>query len=61
MARYTRLVHSEEPGPISPEVFWWREGTWTVLSPDRDDDGTPTLRVRGELAAILRELATRSP
>ena len=57
MARYTRLAHSEEPRPISPDVFWWHDGTWTALTLDR----TSTLRIKGELAAILRELATRPP
>jgi hypothetical protein len=58
MARYTRLVHIEEPGPISPHVLWWRDRTWTVLTQDADD-GTTTLHINGELAAILRQLATR--
>ena len=36
---------------------FWRNGTWTLLSPDAD--GTATVRVSGGLAAIVRELATR--
>jgi len=60
MARYTRLVHREEPGPISPGLFWWHDGTWAALGPDTRD-GTATLRITGELAAILSELATKPP
>jgi hypothetical protein len=60
MASYTRLVHSEEPGRISPDLLWWRDGTWTVLSPDIRD-GKATLRINGELADIFRELTTRPP
>jgi hypothetical protein len=44
---------SDGPGPISPDVQWWRHGTRTVPSPDTD--GQTTLRVCGELAALLRE------
>jgi hypothetical protein len=56
IARYTRLVHGEEPGPISPHVLWWRDGTWIQLSRD-PGDATSALRISGELAAILRDLA----
>lgn len=55
MARYTRLVYGEEPGPVSPDVFWWHDGTWTALIGTRD--GQPVLRVPAELVAIIRELA----
>jgi hypothetical protein len=60
MASYTRLVHSEEPRRISSDLLWWRDGTWTMLSPDIRD-GKATLRINGELADIFRELATRPP
>jgi hypothetical protein len=57
MARYTRLVHGEEAGPISPDLLWWRDGTWTLLS-----QGTGTaLPINGELAATLRDLAGPEP
>lgn len=57
MARYTRVVYHEEPGPVSPDVLWWHDGTWTALT----SYPAETVRVTGDLAAILRDLGAAPP
>jgi hypothetical protein len=56
MACYSRLAHSREPDPISPEVFWWHDGSWSQLSVT-DAAGRATIRVGAQLAAILHDLS----
>lgn len=49
--RFAMLGFSDAPGPVSPNVFWVREGAWEQLS--REVDGQPRIEVGPELAEAL--------
>jgi hypothetical protein len=54
MAAFAATGYGEGAGPISPFVYWWRDGQLTRLS-HLDDEGRPAIDARGEFG----ELATR--
>jgi hypothetical protein len=60
MARLARSLHSQEQGPISPDVFWWRDGGWMPI-PSVESDAKITLRLGPELSFLLTDLAARPP
>ncbi|MFI2190945.1 hypothetical protein [Streptomyces sioyaensis] len=43
----------EGNGPISPYLYWWRDGTLTSLTAFDNRDGTLTIEVPGELEPIM--------
>jgi hypothetical protein len=47
--------YSEGAGPVSPWVFWWRQGTWTRLS-RAEDDGEVVVTVPPDFAEVLNRL-----
>lgn len=49
--RFGMLGFSDAPGPVSPNVYWVREGSWEQLS--REVDGQPRVEVSPELAESL--------
>jgi hypothetical protein len=60
MAKTARIWYGREQGPISPHVFWWRDGGWMPILSD-ESDGKVTLRPGAELSFLLTDLATRPP
>lgn len=60
MARLARNLHAQEQGPISPDVFWWRDGGWMAI-PSVESDTRVTLRPGPELSFLLTDLAARPP
>jgi hypothetical protein len=60
MAKVARLLHDREQGPISPDVFWWRDGGWMPI-PSAESDGMVTLHPGPELSFLLADLAARPP
>jgi hypothetical protein len=60
MARLARNLHAQEQGPISPDVFWWRDGGWMAI-PSVESDAKVTLRPGPELSFLLTDLAARPP
>jgi hypothetical protein len=60
MAAMARMLHGREQGPISPEVFWWRDGGW-MLVPSAETDSKFILRPGAELSFLLTDLAARPP
>jgi hypothetical protein len=54
MAAMARVAHGQEQGPISPEVFWWRDGGWMpVPSAESGGEGCSTVTRRGGADDIL--------
>lgn len=49
-------AYAEGPGSLSPSVFWWQPGRYTVVGVE-EQDGEVRLRVPAELAAVLAEVA----
>jgi len=39
MLPFALRLASDGPGPISPNLLWWRDGTWTALSSRATDEG----------------------
>jgi hypothetical protein len=60
MARLARITYGREQGPISPDVFWWRDGGWMPI-PSAETDGKVILRPGPELSFLLADLAARPP
>jgi uncharacterized protein YtpQ (UPF0354 family) len=58
MANTTRTAYEREQVPISPDVFWWRDGDLTPI-PSVESDGKLILRPGPELGALLTDLAAR--
>lgn len=58
MAAMARATYDREQAPISPDVFWWRDGGWMPI-PSVQSDGKVTLRPGPELSFLLADLATR--
>jgi hypothetical protein len=55
MAAFARAGFDDAPGPVSPDVFWWRDGSLDKLTVN-DPDGI-RIDVGPELADVLDELA----
>jgi hypothetical protein len=55
MAAFARAGFDDAPGPVSPDVFWWRDGTLEQLTVN-DADGI-RIEVVPELTEVLDELA----
>jgi hypothetical protein len=55
MAAFARAGFDDAPGPVSPDVFWWRDGALDKLTVN-DPDGI-RIDVGPELADVLDELA----
>jgi hypothetical protein len=60
MASMARIAHGREQGPISPDVFWWRDGDWMPV-PFVESGDKITLRPGPELSFLLADLAARPP
>jgi hypothetical protein len=54
----TARFYDEQPGGVSPFVYWWRDGELTQLSAP-DGEGGLRVEVGDELTAVLNELAER--
>lgn len=49
--QFALLGFSDAPGPLSPHVYWVREGSWMQVT--RIEDGQPIVEVGPELAEAL--------
>ncbi|MFJ8627746.1 hypothetical protein ACIRD3_33600 [Kitasatospora sp. NPDC093550] len=49
-------VHSENPGPLSPRLYWWHRGTVTNLTRIDEAERSFSIQPPAELMAILRRL-----
>jgi len=58
MAEVARAAYAREQTPISPDVFWWRDGDWMQV-PSVESGGKVTLRPGPELSFLLTDLAAR--
>jgi len=58
MAAMARASYGREQGQISPDVFWWRDGSWMPV-PSVESGGKVTLRPGPELSFLLADLAAR--
>jgi hypothetical protein len=58
MADIAGTAYGREQVPISPEVFWWRDGDWMPV-PSEESDGKLILRPGPELSFLLTDLAAR--
>lgn len=56
MAKMARAAYGREEGPISPDVFWWRDGGWMPV-PAIESGGSVHLRPGPELSFLLADLA----
>ncbi|GHF81516.1 hypothetical protein GCM10018790_69080 [Kitasatospora xanthocidica] len=50
-------VHSENPGPLSPRLYWWHRGTVTNLTHIDEAERSFSIQPPAELMAILRRLS----
>jgi hypothetical protein len=55
MAAFARAGYDDAPGPVSPDVFWWRDGVLERLTVN-EPDGI-RIEVGPELTDVLNELA----
>jgi hypothetical protein len=55
MVRFAVLGNADGAGPVSPHVFWVRDGRWEQLT-RIDDDGSVGIEVSAELQAALESL-----
>ena len=55
MARFALAGFRDGTGPLSPNVFWWRDGRWTQVTRQRPD-GTITVINDPDLAGMIRHL-----
>jgi hypothetical protein len=60
LAKLARSLYDRERGPISPDVFWWRDGGWMPI-PSAESAGKVTLNPGPELSFLLADLAARPP
>ncbi|MGW3042644.1 hypothetical protein ACWC9T_21970 [Kitasatospora sp. NPDC001159] len=56
LASITLRVHSENPGPLSPRLYWWHQGTVTNLTQIDEARRSFSIVLPAELMAILRRL-----
>lgn len=59
LARLAAARHADSPGPVRPEVFWWRAGTLTPIT--EVTDGQVRVVVGAELQRLLERLVTGGP
>jgi hypothetical protein len=60
MATMARIAYGQEQGPISPDVLWWRDGSWMPV-PSVVSDGKRVMRPGPELSFLLTDLAAQPP
>ena len=61
LAGYTAETFAQTPGPLSPFVYWWRNGTFVQISHAHVTDDSPgafRVEVPAELGEALARLAT---
>ncbi|MDR2984882.1 MAG: hypothetical protein LBV34_08575 [Nocardiopsaceae bacterium] len=54
MTRFALAGASDSPGPLSPNVYWWRADTWQQVS--YFDNEKITVRLDNELGDVLEQL-----
>ena len=59
MAALAARGYNEEVGPISPHVFWWRDGEFQQVT-HSDDEGGIEIRVEGDFAEMFTRLFPES-
>jgi len=56
MARFAASLYDSAAGPLSPSLFWWRDGTWETVS-RTGPDGEVEIVLTDELRRLLNQLA----
>lgn len=61
LAAFGLGAYQDNPGPLSPRLYWWHRGTVTCLT--RIDDATRSFSIEppGELLAVMRRLVASGP
>ncbi|WP_084039436.1 hypothetical protein [Demequina sp. NBRC 110053] len=60
LAKVAGGAYAQEPGAISPHVYWWRTGALTPLT-QRRDDGALTVVPPDDFVTLLNRLAGEAP
>jgi hypothetical protein len=55
MARFALAGFSDATGPLSPNVFWWQNGSWKQLT-QRERDGTISVIKNPDLTRIIQQI-----
>ena len=55
MARFALAGYSDGAGPLSPNVFWWREGHWAQMT-QSDTDGTIRIIDNPDLIRMIQRI-----
>jgi len=57
MAMFALVGYSDSAGSLSPNVYWWRDGTWQRIS-EVDAEGGIRVTVGDELLRVLEDVAS---
>jgi hypothetical protein len=58
MAHFALAGFADGVGPLSPNVFWWRDGTWAQMT-EAESDGTISVLPNPELVHMIQQLDGR--
>jgi hypothetical protein len=58
MARFALTGFADGTGPLSPDVFWWRDGTWTQIT-TAENDGTISVLPNPDLMHTIQQFDDR--
>jgi hypothetical protein len=58
LIRLAASGYEEGPGSLTPDLYWWRNGTWTVLPVTVDRKGAVQFFPPDDFVALLNEIAT---
>jgi hypothetical protein len=58
MARLALAGFGAGAGPLSPDVFWWRDGTWAQIT-TFENDGTISVLPNPDLVHMIQQLDGR--
>ena len=59
MANMARHDHESSVGPVTPHVYWWRDGTFSQITHDADDGGI-AVHIEGDFAEVFTRLTGES-
>ncbi|MFI9365343.1 hypothetical protein ACIG5E_30460 [Kitasatospora sp. NPDC053057] len=59
LAAMALRIHQENPGPLSPRLYWWRKGSVTNLTRIDDAEHSFSIVAPEELMSVMRRLAGR--
>ncbi|MER7466433.1 immunity 49 family protein [Streptomyces sp. NPDC097981] len=56
LATYALRAHQDGPGPLSPRVYWWYQGSLTSLTVIDEDTSTLSLQPKPHLLGLMKGL-----